>query len=49
MDRITIAESATLPTKGKFYSELKTPTIELRSMTTEEEMLRLSNTETPYK
>lgn len=49
MDHITIKESVTLPSKGKFYKDLKTCDIQLRSMTTEEEMLRVSATNTPYK
>ena len=49
MDHITIKESVTLPSKGKFYRDLKTCDIQLRSMTTEEEMLRVSATNTPYK
>ena len=49
MDHITIKESVTLPSKGKFCRDLKTCDIQLRSMTTEEEMLRVSATNTPYK
>ena len=46
---ITIAEEFTLPSLGKIYSKPVNPNIRLRSMTTEDEMLRLSHTERPYK
>lgn len=45
----TIAESYVLPSKGLIYDKEVNPKIKLRSMTTEEEMRRLSPTDTPYK
>lgn len=45
----TIAETFTLPSEGKIYSQKVNPQVQLRSMTTEEEMRRLAHTETPYK
>lgn len=46
----TIAETFTLPSKGKIYKNRTVePQIKLRSMTTNEEMKRLSHTESPYK
>ena len=45
----TIAEEFTLPSKGKIYGVKVNETVKLRSMTVEEEMLRLSRTDTPYK
>lgn len=44
----TISESFRLPSKGRLYSGCP-ERLTLRSMTTEEEMRRLSPTETPYK
>lgn len=49
MNNATIFESFTLPSKGLIYSKEIEPRITLRSMTTMEEMKRLSPTETPYK
>lgn len=45
----TISEFYTLPSEGKVYSPLIDPQIELRSMTTAEEMRRLSITDHPYE
>lgn len=45
----TIYESFNLPSKGKIYDREINPIITLRSMTTMEEMKRLSPTDTPYK
>lgn len=45
----TIAEFYTLPSQGKVYSELIDPQVQLRSMTTAEEMRRLSPTDHPYE
>ena len=45
----TIYESFTLPSKGMIYDKEINPVITLRSMTTMEEMKRLSPTDTPYK
>lgn len=45
----TIAESYTLPSKGRVYSQKVNPDIKIRSMTTEEEMKRLGRTDSPYK
>jgi len=45
----TISESYTLPSKGLIYEKPIDPTFTVRSMTTAEEMKRLSPTETPYK
>lgn len=44
-----IYESFTLPSKGMIYSKPINPKVSLRSMTTIEEMKRLSPTDTPYK
>ena len=49
MEDYTIAETYTLPSKGKIYDREVTPDIKLRSMTTVEEMRRLSHTDFPYK
>lgn len=43
MMNYTIAESFTLPSEGKIYSKLISPQIKLRSMTTKEEMQRVSH------
>ena len=45
----TLWENFELPSKGKIYKTLINPNISLRSMTTAEEMQRLSHTDTPYK
>lgn len=45
----TISESYSLPSKGQIYETPIDPEFTIRSMTTEEEMKRLSPTETPYK
>ncbi len=45
----TIAEFGELPSKGKIYKENINPVVHLRTMTTEEEMRRLSPTDYPYK
>ena len=42
----TIQEKYTLPSKGLLYEEKFNPTVTLRSMTTEEEMLRLNQDDT---
>ena len=49
MDISTIYETFTLPSKGLVYDKPFDPRVTLRSMTTAEEMKRLSYTETPYK
>lgn len=45
----TINQTFTLPSGGRVYSESVGPDITLRSMTTQEEMKRLSHSESPYK
>jgi hypothetical protein len=45
----TISESYLLPSKGLIYDKPIDPNFTVRSMTTSEEMKRLSPTETPYK
>jgi hypothetical protein len=45
----TISESYSLPSKGLIYDKPIDPNFTIRSMTTAEEMKRLSPTETPYK
>ena len=45
----TINQTFTLPSKGLVYNELVGPDITLRSMTTQEEMKRLSHSDLPYK
>jgi hypothetical protein len=45
----TISESYVLPSKGLIYDKPIDPNFTIRSMTTAEEMKRLSPTETPYK
>jgi len=45
----TISESYSLPSKGLMYDKPIDPDFTIRSMTTAEEMKRLSPTETPYK
>lgn len=49
MEDYTISETYTLPSKGKIYSTHINPEITLRSMTTREEMRRLSPSELTYK
>lgn len=48
-DNYTIKESFKLPSKGLIYSKPINPVVELRSMTTREELRRTSPTNTPYK
>lgn len=48
-DSYTIAETFELPSKGLIYENPINSKVTLRSMTTEEEMKRLSSSETPYK
>ena len=48
-ENYTISESFTLPSQGKIYSEPINPEIELRSMTTRDEMRRTSPSENAYK
>ena len=46
----TISEDFVLPSLGKVYRDkVVNPNVRLRTMTTEEEMLRLSHSERPYK
>lgn len=45
----TITEACVLPSLGKIYKEEIDPNITLRTMTTAEEMQRMSNTEYPYR
>ena len=49
MTNYSIAEEYTLPSQGKVYVQKINPVIKLRSMTTEEEMKRLSPNERQYK
>ena len=49
MTNYSIAEEYTLPSLGKVYAQRINPVVKLRSMTTEEEMKRLSPNERPYK
>ena len=49
MDNITIVESFELPSKGKIYNSNVKSTFKLRSMTTEDEMKRLSHSEDGYR
>lgn len=49
MDNITIVESFELPSKGKIYDTHVASSFKLRSMTTEDEMKRLSHSEDEYK
>lgn len=49
MNDYIIAEEYTLPSKGLVYSQEVNPNIKIRSMTTNEEMKRLSPSERPYK
>lgn len=48
-ENITITEDYSLPSKGQVYAKLIDPEVKLRSMTTAEEMKRLSITDKPYK
>ena len=48
-DDYTIAESFSLPSKGLIYDHPVNPNFKIRSMTTNEEMRRLSPTDTPNK
>ena len=48
-ENYTIAEFVSLPSEGKLYNELIDPQVELRSMTTAEEMRRLAPTENNYE
>ena len=45
----TINGTCTLPSEGKVYDMVVDPQIKLRSMSTNDEMKRLSPTDTPYK
>ena len=45
----TIMEGYELPSKGKIYTEMVNPHVELRSMTARDEMKRLSPSSTPLK
>ena len=49
MSSYTLSEYCELPSKGLIYNQPVNSTVQLRSMTTEEEMRRLSYTEYPYK
>lgn len=49
MKDYTIAENFVLPSKGKIYTEEINPDVTIRSMTTADEMKRLSHSEHPYK
>jgi hypothetical protein len=49
MDNYTIAESYTLPSQGKVYQKQINPNVKLRSMTTQDEMKRLSHSDLAYK
>ena len=46
---VTMTEECSLPSKGLIYKQKFNPIIKIRSMTTEEEMLRLSHSERTYK
>lgn len=48
-ENYTVKETYRLPSEGKIYEKPINPEIELRSMTTREEMLRQSSTDRPYK
>ena len=45
----TIAETYELPSKGLIYDKKVNPTVKIRSMTTEDEMKRLTSSDKPYK
>lgn len=49
MSNYTVFDTCTLPSKGKVYDVPFNPEIELRSMTVEDEMLRLNVTDKPHK
>ena len=49
MGNTTVFEGFVLPSKGMIYDEPIEPHVQLRSMTTMDEMKRLSPTDTPYK
>lgn len=49
MSNYTVTDTCTLPSKGKVYDTPFNPNIELRSMTVEDEMLRLNVTDKPHK
>lgn len=49
MEDYIIAEDYVLPSNGEVYTEQVNPKIRIRSMTTEEEMKRLSRQDSPYK
>lgn len=49
MNNYTVAETFKLPSRGLIYDKPINPEVRLRSMTTEDEMRRLSPTDTPYK
>lgn len=49
MNNYSIAEEYTLPSLGKVYTQKINPVVKLRSMTTQEEMKRLSPSERQYK
>lgn len=48
-NEFTIAESYEIPSKGLVYDKVVDGNIKIRSMTTQEEMKRLSSSDTPYK
>lgn len=48
MSDYTIVESYELPSKGKLYGVEMDPVVQLRSMTTAEEMRRLGNSDRPF-
>lgn len=48
MKEYTVAETYTLPSKGKIYNSV-VPDVKLRAMSTMDEMKRLSPSDTPYK
>lgn len=49
MNDYTIAETFTIPSKGRIYGVPVNPEVKLRSMTTADEMKRVSHTDFPYK
>ena len=49
MTDYTIAETYTLPSLGKVYTQEVNPQVKIRSMTTEEEMKRLTSSDRPYQ
>ena len=46
---VTIKETFTLPSKGLIYGQEINPKVTLRSMTTEDEMIRLSPSDSDYE